>query len=336
MVTITLTDSQKKLYAKVGAAVFALLFVVCFYFLYWVRRPAYSLSLIGRALHNHDIDTFERYVDLDSVLPKAYEDMMVAYSKTSGENLSNPLAAAAVQAAKAEQVTDMRAAVISRVKGESSSLEDKLTLAQSGKQTDGAADHSFNSTIFDSSYVIAKEGNMATVGVKMMHTGLNREITVKVRMGKMENGKWRVKEIMNLYDLIVEIDRYQKEQDAQKKKEIYKNVQVNVSYFAEAGCVAAEWKMKNVSTKEIKNLTAYIIAFDAKSGEVYKKSELLTAKNIKPGEIKDGEPAVLEFDVEDYGQREIYSRLYGDTEIDVKVMSLEFDDGTKIEREEIR
>ena len=74
--------------------VVAALLGAAFYFLYWIRTPAYALNQTRLAIKEHNTAKFEQYVDLDSVLDNAFEDIIKAESKINNDNLfSNPFAA---------------------------------------------------------------------------------------------------------------------------------------------------------------------------------------------------------------------------------------------------
>ena len=59
----------------------AVLLGAAFYFLYWIRTPAYALNQTRLAIKEHNTAKFEQYVDLDSVLDNAFEDIIKAESK---------------------------------------------------------------------------------------------------------------------------------------------------------------------------------------------------------------------------------------------------------------
>ena len=64
----------------------AVLAGAAFYFLYFIRTPAYALNQARLALKEHNTQKFEQYVDLDSVLNNAFDDIIKAESKIN--NLS--------------------------------------------------------------------------------------------------------------------------------------------------------------------------------------------------------------------------------------------------------
>ena len=54
----------------------AILGALAFYFFYWTKTPQYSITLIQQAVKNHNVDKFERYVDLDTLYGRAYDDFI--------------------------------------------------------------------------------------------------------------------------------------------------------------------------------------------------------------------------------------------------------------------
>ncbi len=86
-----MTSSQK----KIGIVVIvAIICVAAFYFLYWIKTPTYSLGLVREAVQKHDIEMFEKHVDLDTLYTKGFDEAIVAVNKIQGGTvLSNPLAA---------------------------------------------------------------------------------------------------------------------------------------------------------------------------------------------------------------------------------------------------
>ena len=58
-----------------------------FYFLYFIRTPAYALNEARVALQQHDSAKFSRYVDVPSVMDNAFEDIIKAESKINNDNV---------------------------------------------------------------------------------------------------------------------------------------------------------------------------------------------------------------------------------------------------------
>ncbi len=64
-----------------------------FYFLYFIRTPAYALNAARSACQEHDVQKFEHYVDVNSVMDNAFDDIIKGESKINNDNIfSNPFA----------------------------------------------------------------------------------------------------------------------------------------------------------------------------------------------------------------------------------------------------
>lgn len=204
-----MNDNQKKI--GIGA-IAAVLCCLAYYFLYWVKTPAYSLNIIREAAQKHDVTTFEKHVDLDSIGPKFVDDMIVAQAEITGNNiLSNPLAAGFIQALKPSLVSFIKNETLKAVRGEDISKDnvkekdDKNAMAKDVskklvKPTNEVKDVS----------VISKEGNTALVGIKIFDKSVDGDYTVKLKMSQLDDGKWRVKEIANTPEFMVQIDKLYK------------------------------------------------------------------------------------------------------------------------------
>lgn len=204
-----MTDNQKKI--GIGAIV-AILLGLAFYFLYWVKTPAYSLNIIREAAQKHDVTTFEKHVDLDSIGPKFVDDLIVAQAEISGENiLSNPIAAGFIQAMKPSLVSFMKNETLKAVRGEDISkdtVKEKNDKNELGKDVSKKLVKQTNE-VKDVS-VISKEGNIANVAMKIFDKSVDGEYTVKMKMSQLDDGKWKIKEITNTTEFLVTIDKLYK------------------------------------------------------------------------------------------------------------------------------
>ena len=66
------------------AAVSVVLCAALFYFFYYVRTPVYSMKLIGEAVQKHDLETFERHVDVKHMVEKMFDDFVA--KETTNKN----------------------------------------------------------------------------------------------------------------------------------------------------------------------------------------------------------------------------------------------------------
>ena len=60
---------------KIGlGVVVAILCALAYYFLYWTKTPVYSANIIRESIAKHDVVTFEKHVDMDTLYGKGYDD----------------------------------------------------------------------------------------------------------------------------------------------------------------------------------------------------------------------------------------------------------------------
>lgn len=317
--------------------------LVSFYFLYWIRTPIYSINIIKEAVQKHDVTTFERHVDMDTLYTKAFDDFIVATDKIEGKNsFSNPFAVGFIQMLKPPVVAALKAITIEGVKGENKDVtaksDDADKMATNIKGRSG-----LDKAVFKDVSVISKEGDAAIVSIKIYNHKVDKDFNLKVKMIKLDDGKWRLKEITNLVEFMVEVNNAEKiklaELDKPIKEEIYKNVKPDGirggwrnegTYFpiwvAESG-----FKLKNVSGKDIKNVKGHIEWIKMIDKSVVKISPLLATGPIN----KDGsgelysKVSLNEYSDED---RVIIQAKDKELTIRVKVMSIEFADGSSLVR----
>lgn len=203
-----MTSNQKK---ATLAIVILILCVVGFYFLYWVRTPVYSIHIIEKSIKRHDVITFEKHVDMDNLYSKAFDDTIIAAGKIDADSiLENPLAIGFLQILKPTVVSAMKYETIEYVKGEK---DDNL---QDNQEADavlrGMKDKTdVDNTVLKKISVVRKEGNQAIVALKLYNKKLNKNFDLKLKMTKLDDGKWQIKEITNLVEFILAVNKAESE-----------------------------------------------------------------------------------------------------------------------------
>ena len=186
--------------------------VVCalsFYFFYWIKTPLYSVNLIRESIQKHDIVQFKKHVDMDTLYRKAIEDMLIAVDKIEGtEIMSNPFSSSIVQILKEPAVELLKEETLVYVEGdqESRPVEEADRFSEELKEKADAE----NIELKDIS-VIEERGNRALIAIKLYNSELGKNFTLTVKMNKLVDGTWRIKEITNLVDFFIEVDKAQKE-----------------------------------------------------------------------------------------------------------------------------
>lgn len=226
-----MTSNQKKIGIVVVAAIVC---AIAFYFLYWIKTPVYSLGIIRDSIQKHDVATFEKHVDLDTLYSKGFDDALAAQSKNEQKDLvADPLTAAFMQMLKPAIISELKTQTLNAIKGDSASDGQDKKSMQALSVDNIAKDLKSKSGINDSSVkdvsVLSKENNEAIVSVKTFNKQLDKTFDLHVKMSKLDDGTWRLKEIANLADFLVEVDKVQKEKLAELNADIQKKMQAAVS-----------------------------------------------------------------------------------------------------------
>lgn len=291
---IIMTGKQKKIGLGLIAA---LVCCVAFYFLYWVKTPTYSLKIIGEAAQKHDVATFERHVDLDTLYTKAFDDFIVAADKIEGEGtLSNPIAAALLQALKPAVVASLKADTLEEIKGEKADENGKKNIAAQNMTARMKKRTGLERANFKGASVISSEGDTAIVALKVHNQKVDRDFALNVKMTKLDDGKWRLKEMTNLVDFVLSQHKAELEKLAEMDKPIKEQIYKVVSIEGVRGSVWSEgyvyplWyadanvDLKNTSDKDINFVKGYVEIRD-KKGQVVKASDLLTSGPMKANSV---------------------------------------------------
>ena len=269
-----MTSNQKKVGLAVAAAI---LCGLAFYFLYWIKTPTYSLGLIRDAVQKHDVAAFEKHVDMDTLYNKVFDDAVIAMGKIEGEDFSsNPLAAGFIQMMKPAAVAALKDKTIEAVKGNSPIEENSKQQNNADHFTTGIKEKSgLNDSDFRGASVLSKEGNEAVVAVTIHNKQLDKDLDLNIKMTKLDDSTWKVKEITNMVDFIVEVDKAEKAKLAELNKPIAEKIQNSVSVSRSAlrlnndgnPYFASYWLemravMKNISSQDITSITVKYTLLD--------------------------------------------------------------------------
>lgn len=204
---------------------------------YWTTTPSYALSQIVASVKNKDCDTFERYVDIDSIVYRAIDDILRGPARESGMfgNLDQNIGVGIIGFFKPEIADIARAQITSFInKGTDlpglSAPENGTPEKASAQEIQQADDSNFASYEKPHQYSLnkyAKEfkvkrqlyeyglskdgfhgvdylktaGPITLVGIKFHSPKLNRDFIVELKM-EDAGGYWRITELSNLNDLI--------------------------------------------------------------------------------------------------------------------------------------
>lgn len=219
---------------KIGLGLLALVVLgFAFFFLYVVKTPHYSLYQIHKAVQGHDTVLFEQHVDLDSIYGKGIDDLIAAAVKgkknigldffTGGVlKLVKPTVVHALRDATLESVRK----VPSKEKVQSVQTADGLASQKENdksSQKKNKKDNSIpllkkmkervdvsNLKIKDAT-VTRKDDATTDVTVVLHNHKLNKDFNVVMRMAKLYNGEWQIREIVNFVEFLTEVEEATKQ-----------------------------------------------------------------------------------------------------------------------------
>lgn len=106
---------------------------------YWTTTPTYALGQIVASIKNKDTETFERYVDIESIVYKAIDDLLHGPARDSGMfgNLDNVVGVGLISLFKPELAEIARTQVLKFI--EQGSLSDKVAELEASAGQPGTA-----------------------------------------------------------------------------------------------------------------------------------------------------------------------------------------------------
>lgn len=178
------------------------------YFFYYTKTPQYSLQLLKTATQNHDIESFKKHVDLDSVLSKGFDDIISVASDKDPEMKSNPFFVGFVNMLKPTITSAFKDEIFRYV--ETGNWQQEQPKANDVKQQNSNAIASKTDNLKKSAFkgieYTKKDGKIAVVGVRIFDQQLNRNFIIDVQMRELNDGSWQVSSISNLKDYLLTVD----------------------------------------------------------------------------------------------------------------------------------
>ncbi|MDY6350405.1 MAG: hypothetical protein SPL62_07940 [Selenomonas sp.] len=189
---------KNKIGIIIGVIVAIILGGVGFYYGYYVRTPEYSLNIIRDSIKKHDVNTFEKYVNIDKV-SNSYIDETIDFAIEEQKGLSAKDAEDArfyIEKDKPSHVSDIKNIILNAVEGKSDAPD---------ADPNDIRDITKDSKVRGIAYV-KKDGNKATVGIKVNDEILEDNYVIEFLMEQLSDGKWQVTEILNLKEYFQAIE----------------------------------------------------------------------------------------------------------------------------------
>lgn len=227
------TGRKRMIYSVVGL-ILVVIAVTGFYFGYWKKTPEYSMGIILDAVKQHDVVAFQRHVDLDSLLLRAFDDIITTSLTKEEDGDVKTMAAGFAQTFKQPAINVMKDGIKRYVETGSFELSGQSTSNQSSASADksdkisakemrekvGLANIDFKGFMYTK-----KDGKTAIVGVKIWEKQVAQEFVVDVKMRELDDGTWQIAEIVNLSAYITKLN----EAKVQKLAELNRPIEEQIN-----------------------------------------------------------------------------------------------------------
>lgn len=290
--------NKKKLLAIL--IVLAALAGAAFYFLYFIKTPAYALNEARVAVREHDQTKFTRYVDVSSVMDNAFEDIIKAESKINNDNVfSNPFALGILHMLKPSVVDLMSKEALARV---AQSKQDAAPDPQPADPVPDAMKRNLERHIpldkmtLKDLKLTKHDGDNATATLVLHDDALAKDFVAELVMQHNDKGDWQIKKVGNLVQLIEQLDAAKRAKQAAENKPIMERLNKALQATSERLTITkdpsdekheakltATIMAKNTSAVAINRMYYDVMVFNDKDEQLYSYPEHFQG-SIAPGQ----------------------------------------------------
>ena len=161
-----------------------------YYHFYYTRTPEYTLQIIRTAVKDHDADTFNKHVDIDSIIGKWIDGEMEKDESIK----ANPFAAALIPVAKNILTTSVKNAVNAAITD-----TPKATAANTPGQSTPADTiiSEKNDLSIGNISSVKNADKTADISIVVENKKKNTSTTLKLKAVSLEDGTWKITELEN-------------------------------------------------------------------------------------------------------------------------------------------
>ena len=243
----TNNNNNGKIYKIIALIVVLALAGCAFYFFYWTKTPQYSLNIIKEAVEKHDVVTFEKHVDTETLCTQAFDAFLNQSMPETDKN--NPFVQGLLQTIKPTIVTALKDGFTEYVRTGNLDLknpfEDKKQNNQLTKEESNNVEN-YQRLQFKDVNNVETDGNRATVDLLFYDTKTEKDFTIKIGMAKLEDGTWRVDSLVDFETFVNEFDKATKEKLAEINKQIEAEIAQNVIWDASNPNARANLQTQNL------------------------------------------------------------------------------------------
>lgn len=337
---------MKKLVVGLVVAFFIILFVGGVYYWQYTKSPKYSLLQAKNAFEQHDLNNFEKYVDVEGITNSLIDQLLEISTekeqpKDKWEQLGESFGKGLVTLLKPQLSKLARQQIAKLV--ETGKLEKKRQRTKS-EEPDFSLSDIWNKAGgekagFQGIEYIKKEGKIAYVGLKFFHKEYNTELILDLKM-RDKGGYWQVAELSNFADYMKKLDELETKRinelnapiiDEMKKTLVVEEIKKR-SKTDDWGInkkVIFTVKVRNNGKKEIDKYKILLIC-NSLDGKELKRLTIVDDVNIAPSDIGGGSWST---DVNMFmkGDNLLFDTPQSKLKINAEIQHIEFTDGSVIE-----
>lgn len=270
--------------------VIAILAGLAYYFLYYTKTPTYALNAAHTSYQEHNLQKFERYVDINSVMDSAFNDIIKAESQINNDNIfSNPFALGILHMLKPSVVDLMIQETRTKIVNEKNFLDKEKQIVD---PVPDAMKKNMErriplAQIEIVNFKISKvENDYAVANIVLHLKDLKQNFIADVLLEKNTKNDWQIKKINNLSELVVQIDAAKKTNLALSNKPIIERINKAVQTLdAQAEIISKQEsqelkkflkttiKIKNMDNTSIRRMYYDILIFDEHNKQIYSYPE---------------------------------------------------------------
>lgn len=321
---------------------------VTIYYWQWTLSPKYSLLQAKKAIENHDLAAFEKYVDVQSLTERLL-DQLLDLNMAQKEQPSNEWEQLGENLAKG--FIGMLKPHLAKIAKEQVAYYVEKGSFETQKQKSDVPDFSLKDiwnksggekSKFRGFEYVKKEGKIAVVGLEFFHEEYNAKLVLDIKM-REKDGYWQLAELSNFSEYMKRLDELETKRieqlnqpiiEAMKKSLVLENI--NKSTFTDSWGfnkkVIFKVNFKNIGEKIINEYKAVLVCKDS-DGKILKKLFTSDTDDIKPGQVGGGAWAT-DVNMFTNNDNKLYDTLQERLSIDVQIRYIKFSDGSELKLHE--
>lgn len=278
------------------AIIAAALLGAVFYFVYFMKTPAYAVDRTIEAIRQHNSQEFSRYVDVQSVMNSAFDDSLKAESKINNDNiLSNPFAVGILHMLKPSVVDLMNQEALRLVENKKEDKEKVVDPVPDAMMRNMERRVSLKELSLGK-FNIEQAGDETAVLTAAVHNKkLTKDFLLQFELTKQDDGYWKITRIKNLAELIIQLDAAKRAQLAAQNKPVMEKLNQSLQVLdKKLGITSAlvndirEYRLnavinvRNKTTQTIKRIYYDVTIMDKDGKSIYSYPEHFNG-TIAPG-----------------------------------------------------